>query len=154
MREGFISDLRHVHKDVAEEMIRVNKQAATTGEGFVYGQLIVLGHSEYRLFEGSWLPYGPANQKFVLYRRKIANGIRISSCDTTESDSLEYPMMMDDLDDDVSYFDIYRIKPLSIIIATVLTTEWTHDRCLQQFRILHRSTLRSFPTRSRFAVDK
>ena len=50
-------------------MLRVDQQAITSGEGLIYGQLMVLGHAEYRQVDKKWLPFGLANQKFVLKRR-------------------------------------------------------------------------------------
>ena len=50
--------------------------AAETGEGAVYGQLIVLGYKEYRVEGSTWHPVGARNEKFALRRRDVANGIR------------------------------------------------------------------------------
>jgi len=54
--------------------------ADETGEGAVYGQLVVLGYKEYRVEGSTWHPVGPRNEKFELRRRKHANGIRRAHC--------------------------------------------------------------------------
>ena len=53
-----------------------DRAAAETGEGGVYGQLVVLGYKEYRVEGSTWHPVGARNEKFALARRDEANGIR------------------------------------------------------------------------------
>jgi len=55
-----------------------DRAAEETGEGKVYGQLIVLGYKEYRVEGSTWHPVGARNEKFPLKRREQANGIRRS----------------------------------------------------------------------------
>lgn len=58
------------------QLDQADRLAEQTGEGAVYGQLVVLGHKEYRVEGSTWHPVGPRNEKFELRRRKHANGIR------------------------------------------------------------------------------
>ncbi|KAJ1431858.1 hypothetical protein B484DRAFT_395249, partial [Ochromonadaceae sp. CCMP2298] len=70
-------------------MHHVDKQSAATGVGSVYGQLVVLGFREYFEKKSEVLPVGLSNEKFVLERRRVANGIaegRIYSCSTAEAE--------------------------------------------------------------------
>jgi hypothetical protein len=55
-----------------------DKVARETGVGASYGQLVVLGYKEYVSSGGSGQlqPRGEKNQKFLLSRREVANGIR------------------------------------------------------------------------------
>ncbi|KAJ8605537.1 hypothetical protein CTAYLR_000091 [Chrysophaeum taylorii] len=63
--------------DEEEQALReADEVAEETGEGAVYGQLVVLGYKEYRVEGSTWHPVGPRNEKFELRRRKHANGIR------------------------------------------------------------------------------
>lgn len=66
---GYIADLRGLTVQKAEELIKSNEQSATTGEGAIYGQLLAIGYSEYRMIDKKWVPFGLANTKFTLKRR-------------------------------------------------------------------------------------
>lgn len=73
--------LRLLHRvrltDAEDRALRdADRLADETGEGAVYGQLVVLGYKEYRVEGTTWHPVGQRNEKFELHRRKHANGIR------------------------------------------------------------------------------
>lgn len=70
--------LRRVRLTDAEDraLRDADRLADETGEGAVYGQLVVLGYKEYRVEGTTWHPVGQRNEKFELRRRKHANGIR------------------------------------------------------------------------------
>ena len=46
----------------------------TTGQGCVYGQLMLIGYNEFRQIDKKWIPFGLSNQKYILSRHKNANG--------------------------------------------------------------------------------
>lgn len=93
VREGFISDLSSYAASTVSAMVHSNTQAVTTGEGSVYGRLVVIGHSEYRMVDKTWTSFGPPNRTFDLYRRNVGNGIDVSI--TTDEDQ---EFHMDDFD--------------------------------------------------------
>lgn len=66
---GYISDLTSLHEDIAQSIDRTNKACEKTGEGYIYGQLIVLGYSEFRISEKKWIPVGLPNKEYLLLRR-------------------------------------------------------------------------------------
>ena len=67
---------RRLTRDELDALRDADALAAETGEGAVYGQLIVLGYKEYRVEGSTWHPVGARNEKFALRRRAHANGIR------------------------------------------------------------------------------
>jgi len=58
------------------QLEEADRIADETGDGAVYGQLVVLGYKEYRVEGSTWHPVGSRNEKFPLRRRPRANGIR------------------------------------------------------------------------------
>lgn len=72
---GYICDLRELSKDDAKKLIEANQRCCVSGEGYIYGQLIAIGYTEYRMIEKKWFPYGLSNSKFILRRRKLPNGV-------------------------------------------------------------------------------
>lgn len=59
----------------------------------MYGRLIVIGYSEYRVVDKVCTPFGPPNRVFDLYRRNVGNGLDVS---ITTDDDQEFHM--DDFD--------------------------------------------------------
>lgn len=74
-------------------LVHSNNQAVSSGEGSVYGRLIVIGYSEYRVVDKACTPFGPPNRVFDLYRRNVGNGLDVS---ITTDDDQEFHM--DDFD--------------------------------------------------------
>jgi hypothetical protein len=50
-------------------MFDINQACITTGVGSTYGQLVVLGYTEYRMVNDHWFSFGHPNIKFQLSRR-------------------------------------------------------------------------------------
>eukprot|EP01031_Cornospumella_fuschlensis_P038324 gene38324-46574_t len=73
---GHVSDLTSLPQNLADKMQRVNKECVDKGVGCVYGQLVVLGYTEYRMIEDKWLSFGHPNIKFVMKRRKLPNAVQ------------------------------------------------------------------------------
>lgn len=73
---GHVSDLSHLPAELAKQMVDVNSACVRSGEGSVYGQLVVLGCTEYRMVEDRWCSFGHANMRYPLLRRKLPNGFR------------------------------------------------------------------------------
>jgi hypothetical protein len=69
VQAGFVDDLTVFDVPKALSLVQANERCAQSGEGAVYGQLMVLGHSEFRQVDHRWLPFGTANQSFPLTRR-------------------------------------------------------------------------------------
>lgn len=76
---GVVADLRAVSVDMARELVAANNDCKSTGAGLFYGQLVVLGYREYRMEGDIFQPVGQSNDKFVLRRRTIPNGLTFVS---------------------------------------------------------------------------
>lgn len=69
VRTGYVCDLSSCSTEEATKMMEVNKSCAQCGMGGLYGQLVVLGYSEYRIVGDKWFSFGHANKTFPLIRR-------------------------------------------------------------------------------------
>ena len=76
---GVIADLSVVSTKMARALVSANEECISTGKGLYYGQLVVLGYREYHIEGDSFLPVGQSNEKFVLRRRRIPNGLTFVS---------------------------------------------------------------------------
>lgn len=99
---GFVSDLRGLSPSVARDLTIMNHCSATTGEGSIYGQIVVLGHCEYRMVDKRWVPFGLSNQTFSLIRKKLPDGISLVSrtptlVSTMLKDSMSTPRIAIDI---------------------------------------------------------
>ena len=75
---GIESSKANLPPEVFKKVLDAEYAANTTGEGLVYGQLVVLGYSEYRITGNRFQPIGGSNEKFRLKRRKIPSGYKPS----------------------------------------------------------------------------
>jgi hypothetical protein len=66
---GKICDLSYFDPSLATSLIQSNDSASELGHGYIYGQLVGLGYTEYQMIDKKWISYGFANQSFVLKRR-------------------------------------------------------------------------------------
>jgi len=74
---GYIADFSHLPIERAILLDKADQFSTRTGKGFIYSELTVLGFKEYRLNKGyNWTPIGINNEKFLLKRRKVPNGIQ------------------------------------------------------------------------------
>lgn len=75
-----VSDISMLDQDTSQLLVDTERLCTEIGYGKYYGQLIVLGYSEYRENdENSWRPCGLPNETFVLKRKKLPNGLRENS---------------------------------------------------------------------------
>ncbi|RYH12881.1 hypothetical protein EON65_37020, partial [archaeon] len=82
---GYVSDLTSLPRSLAVKMQQVNKECIEKGVGGVYGQLVVLGYTEYRMIEDKWFSFGHPNMKFVMKRRKLPNAVQPLTTNTLTS---------------------------------------------------------------------
>jgi hypothetical protein len=73
---GLAADLSACDASTAKALVEADHQCMENGTGMFYGQLTVLGYKEYHAQDSSWQPVGPSNEKFVLTRKKIPNGVK------------------------------------------------------------------------------
>ena len=74
---GLMADLSSLPMALAKSLDSADNEAAKNGVGKIYGQLLVLGYKEYKYVgDDGYLPVGMNNEKFLLARRKIPNGIK------------------------------------------------------------------------------
>ena len=75
---GLMADLSSLSRDLAKHLDDADRDAVDKGKGKIYGQLLCLGYKEYKYYgDDGYLPVGINNEKFLLQRRKIPNGIKI-----------------------------------------------------------------------------
>lgn len=73
---GIPPDVPHCSPKILDQLAEADLIATTTGQGAIYGQLVIIGYKEYRVQSQSTIrPMGINNEKFVLKRRRVANGI-------------------------------------------------------------------------------
>lgn len=73
---GIVADLSGCDEELAKQLIEADKKCCASGAGLFYGVLIVLGHKEYMVDGDKWKAVGVSNEKFVLKRKNIPNGIQ------------------------------------------------------------------------------
>jgi hypothetical protein len=88
---GLMADLSSLPVELASRLDSADLDAAQNGHGKVYGQLLVLGYKEYKYVgDDGYLPVGMNNEKFLLQRRKIPNGIKpVDSTNLASIDSIK-----------------------------------------------------------------
>jgi hypothetical protein len=69
---GFATDLTLLSEAQAQAVIAADDRAASTGEGLVYGQLLVLGYAEKHRLNHNSFDVGSANNTLALRRRAVA----------------------------------------------------------------------------------
>jgi pellino protein len=87
---GVVADLSECNEDMARALVAADEQCVASAVGYIYGQLVVLGHSQYNVEEPSssgggggmasdaFQPVGWSNERFVLRRRRVPNGVRLA----------------------------------------------------------------------------
>eukprot|EP01039_Chlorochromonas_danica_P004755 gene4755-5212_t len=76
---GFVTDLRALPSHQIEAILQADRVCVSSGIGHIYGELVIIGHAEYRWIDERWQSFGLPNLKFPLLRRKIANGHNLCS---------------------------------------------------------------------------
>lgn len=72
---GIMADLSVVSTEIARALVEADSECVETGKGLYYGQLVVLGYREYHIDGEGFQPVGQSNEKYVLRRRRIPNGL-------------------------------------------------------------------------------
>ena len=72
------SEFKNLAADTYKKILDAEYTANTTGSGLLYGQLVVLGYSEYRIAGNRFEPIGGNNNKYRLKRRKTPSGYKPS----------------------------------------------------------------------------
>ena len=84
---GVVADLSTCTVEEARALVAADKTCAASAKGFLFGQLIVIGYKQYHIEDSSndneitvadsdHQPVGWSNEKFVLRRRRIPNGLK------------------------------------------------------------------------------
>ena len=82
---GEMADLSMCSLEMAKQLVQADEACIENAQGYTYGQLVVIGHKQYHTDDNgdgetcsSDCPYpvGWSNDRFVLRRRKIPNGIK------------------------------------------------------------------------------
>ena len=82
---GITADLSMCSLELARALVAADEECIQNATGYIYGQLVVLGHKQYHTddngdseMNASDCPYpvGWSNERFVLRRRTLPNGIK------------------------------------------------------------------------------
>jgi hypothetical protein len=84
---GVMADLSTCSVEEARALVAADENCAASSKGFVFGQLIVIGYKQYHIddcnndsevsvADSDHQPVGWSNEKFVLRRRRIPNGLK------------------------------------------------------------------------------
>ena len=81
---GTMADLSMCSLELTQALMKADELCMQRAEGYIYGQLVVLGHKQWTDDNGDGemiasdcpYPVGWSNERFVLRRRKIPNGIK------------------------------------------------------------------------------
>jgi hypothetical protein len=76
---GVVADLSYCELSMIRELVKSDELCIEFGCGLYYGQLVVLGYKEYHMHGSEWKPVGPNNDKFIMKRRRVPNGITMRS---------------------------------------------------------------------------
>jgi len=92
---GIVADLSGLPTKTARALVAADKECVSTGKGLFYGQLVVLGYREYHIEGDSFSPVGQSNEKFVLRRRQIPNGLTFVSSTKSATHRIKYSSRVD-----------------------------------------------------------
>jgi hypothetical protein len=92
------TDLSQCSLELAQRLISADELSVQSGVGMYYGQLVVLGPKEYHVSGDGWQAVGTSNDKFVLKRKLVANGLKLVESSTTSSEEYVASSVVNEVD--------------------------------------------------------